>query len=410
MSAKLDALVRANGTRFKLYLQAPVPAAFQQPEIVWVSPPAGTVAAGPADDQMYVVDPAGAKRPYEFPYLPPYTGPVHPPAQPDTQGHFDYLDETRPEFRAAHIYGVLRRVLDIWGDYFDSPLEWHFRPPFERLEVIPWLDWDNAQAGFGFIEAGYGRDQAGEKQPFYLNFDVLAHEIGHLMMYSRVGIPQSDPTAAYVGFQESAADMVALISVLHFDSFLDRLFKCSRGNLYAINELNRIGELSENEQIRIASNSDRMSNFSPPSIPARELSHKEQHRLAQPLTGAIFDILMEIYHSLLREQNLISPELDRRAQRVTDREAAPESIQAGFDVAYQDHPQGFKAALIAARDAVGERLAKTWVRLIPDLISYPGIASTFLTVDRSLTGWKYQKGVCDCFLWREIGYGFPGKH
>ena len=46
-----------------------------------------------------------------------------------------------------------------------------------------------------------------------------------------------------------------MIAVLHFDSVVDGLLRTSRGNIYLPNELNRIGELSDTEQLRIASHS-----------------------------------------------------------------------------------------------------------------------------------------------------------
>ena len=77
-----DMAVRDSGTRIRLFPQSHYLADFSEPETVWLSPPAGSVMPGPADDRMYVVDPV-EKDPYEFPYLPPYRGPSHPPVLPD---------------------------------------------------------------------------------------------------------------------------------------------------------------------------------------------------------------------------------------------------------------------------------------------------------------------------------------
>jgi hypothetical protein len=382
-------------------------AAFKRPEIVWVSPPPGKIQAGPADERMYLIDPNEPKKPYEFPHMPPYRGPAFPAVQPDPQGHFDYLDEDSREFRAAHMYGTLRRVLDIWEGYFGGPVEWHFRPFFRRLELIPQLDWDNAQAGYGFLETGYGEDIQGHKQPYCLNFDVLAHELGHMMIYSKVGIPSNNTlSAGYVGFQESAADLVALISVLHYESFVAHLLERTQGNLYALNELNRIGELSETQQIRIASNADRMTDVPDITVPPNQLSHGEQHKIAQPLTGAIFDVLVYLFQQLLLEKKLIDKELADLSFRVTAGNIDTLALQQGFTDVYQRNPDGFKLALLQARDAVGHRLAATWSRLSPHFLSYQQVAAAFLSADRRLGGWTHQEGIRDCFTWRRIGYGF----
>src|SRR3954451_9389670 len=45
-----DARVRAFGTRVRLFPQAPFLPGFGEPEVVWLSPPAGAVLPGPADD------------------------------------------------------------------------------------------------------------------------------------------------------------------------------------------------------------------------------------------------------------------------------------------------------------------------------------------------------------------------
>jgi hypothetical protein len=407
MPVKHDIALKGKGTRFKLFAQNPVLEAFKKPEIVWVSPLPGQVSAGPADERMYVVDPKEDKKPYDFPDMPPYQGAVYSPVPPDSQGHFDYLDESTREFRAAHMYGTLRRVLDIWEAYFGGRIEWHFRADYPRLELIPYLEWDNAQAGYGFLETGYGQDKEGDKEPFCLNFDVLAHELGHMMIYSKVGIPQETTlTAAYVGFQESCADLVALVSVLHFDSFVKHLLESTQGNLYALNELNRIGELSKTEQIRIASNADKMSDLPSITTPLNQLNHVQQHQMAQPLTGAIFDVLVYLFHDLLLTKGLISKELADMSRRATDNNVDTAEIQERFTSAYQNHQQGFKEALLTARDQVGQCLAATWSSLSPHHLSYRKVAATFLSVDRHLNGWQYQSEIRDCFLWRQIGYGF----
>jgi hypothetical protein len=243
MPVEQDQLLQATGTRFKLYPQAPVLAAFAEPETVWVSQRPDTIQPGPADDRIYVVEPVDKPRVYDFPYLPPYRGPTRAPVAPGRDGHFDYLEPGDSGFEAAHMYGTIRRVLDIWEGYYGRGIPWHFRDHFEQLELIPFVNWDNAQSGYGFIEAGYGETETGARHPYALNFDVLAHELGHSLIFSEVGVPPpATMTAEYRGFQESASDLVALVAVLHFDSVVDRLLRTSNGDLYTLNELNRIGE------------------------------------------------------------------------------------------------------------------------------------------------------------------------
>lgn len=401
LTIDLNAAYRERGTRFRVYPQAPVLRSVTVPETVWVSPSPGSIGPGPADRQMYVVDALGKREPYEAPYLPPYEGQIHRPALPDEAGHFDHLLPGTREFEAAHMYAVIRRVLDVWEAYTGRAVRWHFESLFERLELIPCIEWDNAQSGFGFIESGYRNNTQGDVQLFCLNFDVLAHEIGHSIVYSEVGWPvPATETSQYFGFQESAADMTALIAVLHFDSVVDRLLSDTRGNLYVLNELNRIAELSEIEQIRVASNDRRMSHYAS--------GWEKEHHLSQPLTGALFDILVEVFHEILLEDGLIDEGLAAAAYESVLPEREPERLQGHFDRAFAGRREEFRRALLEARDYVGTLLGLVWERLSPHHLTYADVGHAALDADLSLSGGRYRDGIFECFHWREIGSVLPG--
>jgi hypothetical protein len=396
MSVKLDQDLRGVGTKFRLFPQPPFLEPFGEPETVWVSPLAGTVGSGPADERMYVVDPIHKDKPYEFPYMPPYDLAVHPAVPPDALGHFDYLDPDSRAFKVAHMYGTIRRVLDIWEGYRSGRIDWHFREEFERMELIPLLDWDNAQSGYGFIEAGHVVTEDGDDVQFSLNFDVLAHELGHSIIFSQVGFPgEGTDTVEFLGFHESASDLIALISVLHFDSVVDHLLQVSRGNLYTLNELNRIGELSETEQIRIASNLSKMSDFLD--------GWTNVHDVAQPLTGGIFDIFVDVFELLLLERGLISERMWSLAEKVPEEPVDENEIQWLFDQAYQGRHQAFKDALLDARDYMGELFATSWQHLSPNDLTFARVGDALLAADRQLTGGRYQDSIFENIVWREIG-------
>ena len=355
---------------------------------------------------MYVVD-AVDKAHYEGMSDLPYRGPRNPPAAPGPDGHFDHIAPNDRAFWSAHAFGTVRRVLDIWEDYLGSAVPWHFEPIRNRLEVVPWVDWKNAQFGWGFMEAGFGLDDRGEKQPFCLNFDVMAHETGHSLIFSIVGFPYPQfMTAEYRGFHESASDLVALVSVLHFESFLDHILKQTSGNLYLENELNRIGELSKTRQIRLASNALKMSQVADTRRHHTDLSGKEIHTLGQPLTGAFFDIMIAIYQANLVKYGAISPELARRSSRVTGDGLANDELRDEFSAAYEDAPYSFREALTEARDDLGLRLASTWRVLSPGQLTFAKVAKAFLSVDRHISGALYQNEIVECFRWREIGFGY----
>lgn len=399
---------RERGTRFRLFAQSPVLASIGAPETVWIAHPPGLIGPGPADNRMYVVD-AVAKQPYwDFPHLPPYRGPCNPPVQPGPDGHFDHLtDYGSREFMAAHMYGTVRFVLDVWERYFGGPLPWHFGADFQRLELVPLVNWDNAHSGYGFIETGFSRHSEAmpQPQPFCLNFDVLAHELGHSFIYALLGTPPAEHTRAeYLAFHESAADCVAMIAVLDFDSVVDHLLARTHGNIYLPNELNRIGELSDTTQIRLASNSLTLDDVPALHTPVAQLSYPQRHQMSLPLTGAVFDILVEVFQNLLVQDGLISRELDR-ISRPEARLADAATVQAAFDQAYAGRHDGFKRALLDARDYMGKCLAMAW-RGLSWQSGYGEIARALLEADARVSGGAGREIMLESLLWRGIAFPF----
>lgn len=392
MPIEQDERVRSFGTKVRLFPQAPYLGGFAEPEVVWLSPPAGSVRPGPSDDRMYVVDAVDKRQPYEFPDLPPYYGDAYPPCGPSTDGHFDHLEIGTRAFVAAHLYGSLRRVLDIFESYLGRRIEWQFHDRYQRLELIPLMEWDNAQSGYGFMEFGYSSDETGKHWPFALNFDVIAHEVGHAILFSLMDLPfEGRWTPEFGAFHESAADLVSLLSVMHFDTVLDRVLHGCRGNIYTLNELNRIGEISEARQIRLASNSRKMSEVT-----------SEVHDLSRPLTGAFFDMIAYTFVHELYLRNLIGADLLDATLRDERRAQSTEWIQGAFDEAYKNRHFQFKTALTAARDIVGSRLAAMWEVLSPNDLSYSDVAAAFLSIDQWFTDGRHYPQFQESFHWRGI--------
>ena len=380
-----------SGTRFRLFPQLPSLKQQGDPETVWVSPLAGSVGPGPSDERMYVIDPIGKEQPYGYypgpndtntHYKPPWNGPLLEPAMPDNEGHFDHLELGTLQFEQAHAYGSIRFTLDIWEDYFQQPFEWHFSREYDQLEILFLRGLDNAYAGYGSIEIGSYTTKNGEFVQFGLSFDVLSHEVGHLITYALIQIDDGvELQDEYFGFRESAADMVSMITSLHFETALIGVLEASHGNLYTYNRLNRFGEVSDLGQLRLASNQKTMADFTKGWV--------REHELAQPLTGAFFDIWVDIFHEILLEHGLITSEIEDLSDRLEWNPDYHEIIQPLFDVAYAKDPQGFAMALAAARDHMGVALVNTWQKLVPQRINYREILRVFAQVDEQLTGGRY---------------------
>ena len=396
MSLKLVHAVEQTGTRFRIFPQPRHLASFGEPETIVVSVRPDDIQAGPADDRMYVLD-AVNKEPYTPFSGRPYQGPSSPPVEPRNDGHFDHLEVNSREFSSATMYATVRRVLDIWEDYFDRRIEWHFRLDFERLELIPLINWDNAHSGYGFLEFGFGRTPMGaidKTKPYCQNFDVLAHELGHSFIFAEVGIPLvSTVTDEYGGHHEAAGDLVAIISTLHSHKVVDHLLEKSSGNLFTINELNRVGELSDSRQIRNAFNYERMSTVT-----------TEAHDLSKPLTGAVFDIFVEVFQDNLVAQGAISQELADRSYHAPDEDEDDDAIQQEFDTAYSGNEDKFKRALLEARDYLGELLARTWDALSPHHLTYAEVGLRLLAADTQITNGRHHNKIRENFAWREITF------
>jgi hypothetical protein len=383
---------RRLGTRFRVFPQPPFVPGYERPEVVWISSPLGTVGPGPSDQRLYVVDPIIEKAPYEYPYLPPFTGDLRPPVLPGSDGHFDHLEAGTREFAAAHVFACVRRVLDICESYLGREIPWFFAPVYDRLEIVPHLHWNNAQSGFGFLEMGED-DSMGEPFPFALNFDAIAHETGHLVLFGMLGLPEvGEPGPDFLAYHEAASDCLALLALLHFDTAADRILRRSRGNLLIENELDYLAELSVEKSVRTASHSLRMSDVG-----------FQLHDRSKPFTGAVFDSLVEIYHLLLVERGVVH--LDTRLFGELRHELSHEEIEREVTITAEEYEWrhfAAKSALIDARDMIGEVLMSSWALIDPVGFTLREGAEAFLVAVQSSRARRFVDRIHDNFAWREL--------
>jgi hypothetical protein len=372
-----------HGTRFRLF---PVYAEGMPPETVEIPSPAGSIGPGPADHALYVADAVDKPTHYDPPaYGPPYRGPVLPPAQPDAAGNFDHIPIGTSQFLAAHLFGSVRFTLDIWEHYLERRIRWWDAHVHPQTELIPVVDWQNAQSGPGFIETGLWEGDDGTVQPFALNFDVIAHETGHQILFSQVGVPPPDRVnIPFLAFHESFSDLVAMIGVMHFPSVLTRLLAQTEGNLYVLNLVNRIGETSSHSQIRLAANQFTMADVSDITMapdgswidPTGQ--HRNQHWIAAPLTGAIFDILVEVYHDLLVSERLIPDEANARGWTIDEVDAAFSVLHSQFSRALRRFNKEFGSVIRRARDTIGRALAHVMHTIRPGRLTFDEVAALFV--------------------------------
>ena len=156
----------------------------------------------------------------------------------------------------------------------------------------------------------------------------------------------------------------------------------------------------------MASNSLTLADVPDLRAPGLSLSQQERHTIALPLTGAVFDVLVEVFQRRLVNARFIGRDLDDLAR--TRRGDAPlKEVQAGFDSAYVGKHDAFKAALLDARDYVGHLLAGSWRQLGWD-VTYSGVAAAMLAEDLRLTAGAGRDLLSECLSWRGIAVGVRG--
>ena len=394
------------GTRFRIYLQTPVIGApFDVPQVVTVNRPPAQIAEGPTDVDtgtgeplLRVVDAIKRRFDNRTPYgfMPfdarPWGGACHAPATPGREGHFDHLDpETQPrQFAQAAVYASIRFTLERWQGYLKKVrrggLRWHHRPQKagvdSHLELYPWVRSTGARAGYGFIELGHGPVAVGRRAssaPLWKNFDVIAHEFGHSMLFSMLGFPRGLSKGAawyspqsrrrhgyFLAFHESACDLVAMVASMHHEQVAAHLLRRTRGDLRkGGNIISRVGELKRAApddlgtlvSIRNAANALTLDKLS--------VDKHSPHLFSLPLTGAIYDVLVDVYEDKL-------------------------------------HTRNFEEALAAARDYLGELLARAWGNYqVPYALDYSRVLRALHAADRDMGG-DYGEAIIGRFAARGI--------
>jgi len=401
-----------DGVRFRLFANWAIKP--EACETVTLSLPAGMVGPGPADPWLFTVDAIG-KQPYDPPrFTPPYRGARGMPALPDARGHFDAIAFDDPTFPSAHLYGAVRFALDVWEKYLGGAVRWRAADLHPRLELIPEVDWANAQSGAGFIETGALTTEEGRISPLCLNFDVIAHEVGHTILFAEMGVPPPERvTSEFLAFHEAMSDMSALIALMHFDGVLDDTLGQTHGNLYALNMLNRFGILSEHEQIRVSDNTRKMADVAGLRLAADGSwvdplgERRNAHHLAAPLIGALFDLLVDVYQERLVADGIIAPALDARNWSRARAETELAALSAQFEDRFAAVEPLFREALVLARDVVGMSLARLFQTLVPDGLSFARVARAFLVCLGEVQPDADLIALAENFHWRgiEVGVG-----
>ena len=140
------------------------------------------------------------------------------------------------------------------------------------------------------------------------------------------------------------------------------------------------------------------------------LGWSNEHDLSEPLTGALFDLMMDVYQAALVERGLIPPSFADFVDGVGHLRAFAPIVQADYDRHYPRDPQGFRLAFLDARDLVGRYFARTLSLLAPDGLTYAMVERALLHADGELGRGRFAAEIRNNFAWREIGRIAPGPY
>jgi len=392
------------GTCFRIFAQPRFVRFFRTPVPIYLPLRPGTIAAGPSDGDIVTVD-ALDKRPYfdgdpATERFPPYRGPRAGAARP-RRGHFAHLQPSGPpprQFSAAQAYATVRFTLTVWEHYLGRPVRWYFRRRFPRLEVIPRTRSGTAYSRPGYIECGYERGRTDERRyPLCENFDVVAHETGHLIQRSVIGHPDHAAGLEQQAREEAFADLVSIVTLLHVRPAVARLLDRTRGNLFSANLLSRIGEMSQTTVARRANNDKTLKTLRWNADP-----RAFRYELSLPFTGGGYDALVDLYETILVRRRAIPRALARMS---VDGGGKPlPEIQRAFELTYRANRGVFEDALLQARDVFAGVLAQAWRRLSP-YDGLPEALAALLAVAGERHGPGTRRIFRESFAWRGIEPG-----
>ena len=374
------------GTRFRIFAHSER-LGFTD-EVVYVDAEPGSIGPGPTDASIAVIDAIGKscycsdrtgrvkKRP-----IPPYPVDARRTPRPAVaeRNHFDHLRPGRRAFSAAMTFAVIRLTLEVWQHYLQRRVSWHFLATAGPiLQVHPRIGTRNAWSGDGYLELGYPDWDWSEGNPFSENLEVIAHETGHLVMKSVLGtLPDDERSLQHRAHEEAAADLIALVVAMQFDSVLAHVLKSTSGYLYASSLLSRVGEWGHGlkDVERNAFNDATLASM-------RADPKLNKHKLSGPFTGAVYDLLVEIFVAHLAAAGAITQQLADDCRHQPGQATA--DLGPHFAQALRGHHPLFTEALGHARDEVAALLARAWVTTGPGNVTFGRVLARLLDADAAL--------------------------
>ncbi len=303
---------------FTTYMQDPAVAkdnpALAFNEQLWVDWEPG-LADGPTSARFAIVD-------YNAD-----TGELTPPAEWDEElqkfviGNQVVEQKTAhlPQFHQVSVWATLQRALAFFedGSALGRRIPWAFEG--NRLIVVP-------RAGYG-ENAFY--DRSSKSLQFYyfgsapdlvytcLSTDIVNHEFGHAVLDGIRPLYNESSLVQTGAFHEFIGDLTAILLTLRNGDLRRYLAKATEGDMEKADPIGSIAEefgknVSGRPYLRTASNEDKMSAMQ---------GETSVHRVSTVLTGAMFDILIELAKHYRRQPE--EPAADGEASSPVRKQASP---------------------------------------------------------------------------------------
>jgi hypothetical protein len=209
------------------------------------------------------------------------------------------------QFHQVSVWALLQCALSFFedGSALGRAVPWAFEG--NRLIVVP-------HAGFG-ENAFY--DRSSKSLQFYyfgepdamvytcLSVDIVNHEFAHAVLDGIRPLYNESSTPQTGAFHEFMGDLAAILLTLRNGTLRRQLAKASGGDFEKATSLSSLAEefgqaVSGRPYLRTAANQSRMADLA---------NETEPHRLSEVLTGAMFDVLIEIGKNYQKQEGDRAP-------------------------------------------------------------------------------------------------------
>jgi len=269
------------------------------------------------------------------------------------------LDRTAKEtlqFHQLNVWAILQRALRFFegADCLGRRIPWGFEG--NRLLVVP-------HAGYG-QNAYYDRrskslqfyyfDKEGGQVFTCLSTDIVHHEFGHAVLDGIRPLLNESASVETAAFHEFFGDLTAILIILRNNAFRKRLVQETNGDLSEAQRLAGVAEefgreVTGQNYLRSAINESTMETAASTASP---------HKMSQVMTGAMFDILLDLSkHYLERRGGKALPALWNTIQRMQRMAIQSLDFLPPCDVTFKDYAEAVLRAeeLANPRDPHGYR-------------------------------------------------------